>query len=275
MHPHPRPPAGALLSRRDRHDARRRALARPHGRLALRRRRSAPDLAVGATEGAEGLFHSLRRLLELPGRRRGVPGPRRGLALRHGDELARIDDDRLRAPLQPDARRSRSSTRSSRSRPACRRRSRRTSPHRRAQPGGRSGHARPHPRSSRRRPTARSSSTSARSRTTSPATAPARSACPSRDELLHQGRVRARRRSRRHRLASTAAEAARAISGLRSVAFADIAGFVLGGGPRRRLGVGRRARAADRRRRDGDRRARARTSATRATSPAAATSPTG
>ena len=25
-----------------------------------------PDLAVGATEGAEGLFHSLRRLLELP-----------------------------------------------------------------------------------------------------------------------------------------------------------------------------------------------------------------
>ena len=37
--PHAGPPAGALLPRRDRHDARRRAVARPHRRLAVRRRR--------------------------------------------------------------------------------------------------------------------------------------------------------------------------------------------------------------------------------------------
>ena len=45
-----------------------------------------PDLAVGAVEGAEGLFHSLRRLLELPDGVEVYP-PRRGLALREGDEL--------------------------------------------------------------------------------------------------------------------------------------------------------------------------------------------
>jgi glyoxylase-like metal-dependent hydrolase (beta-lactamase superfamily II)/rhodanese-related sulfurtransferase len=33
-----------------------------------------PDLAVGAMEGAEGLFHSLRRLLELPDGVEGFPG---------------------------------------------------------------------------------------------------------------------------------------------------------------------------------------------------------
>ena len=59
-----------------------------------------PDLAVGAKEGAEGLFHSLRRLLELRRRRRGLPRPRRRLALRQGDELEGVLDDRLRAPLQ-------------------------------------------------------------------------------------------------------------------------------------------------------------------------------
>ena len=59
-----------------------------------------PDLAVDAKEGAEGLFHSLRRLLELAGRRRGLPRPRRRLALRQGDELEGVVDDRLRAALQ-------------------------------------------------------------------------------------------------------------------------------------------------------------------------------
>ena len=63
-----------------------------------------PDLAVEAREGAEGLFHSLRRLVELGGRRRGLPRARRRLALRQGDELEGLDDDRLRASLQPGAR---------------------------------------------------------------------------------------------------------------------------------------------------------------------------
>ena len=58
-------------------------------------------------------------------------------------------------------------------------------------------------------------------------------------------------------LAETADEAQRAIRGLHSVAFFDIAGFVLGGGDEQhRRGHGRRARGADRRRRRGDRRAR-------------------
>ena len=42
-------------------------MARAHRRLALRRRRRpAPTSRSGAKEGAEGLFHSLQRLLELP-----------------------------------------------------------------------------------------------------------------------------------------------------------------------------------------------------------------
>ena len=59
-----------------------------------------PDLAVDAKEGAEGLFDSLRRLMELPRRRRGLPRARRRVALREGDELEGVLDDRLRAPLQ-------------------------------------------------------------------------------------------------------------------------------------------------------------------------------
>ena len=64
-----------------------------------------PDLAVEALEGAEGLFHSLHRLVELGDGVEVYPGPRRRLALRRGDELEGVDDDRLRAPLQPCARR--------------------------------------------------------------------------------------------------------------------------------------------------------------------------
>ena len=64
-----------------------------------------PDLAVDAREGAEDLFHSLRRLLELERRRGDVPGPRRRLALRQGDELEGVDDDRVRAAVQHRARR--------------------------------------------------------------------------------------------------------------------------------------------------------------------------
>ena len=60
-------------------------------------------------------------------------------------------------------------------------------------------------------------------------------------------------------LASSAAEAERAIAGLRSVAFLDIAGYVLGGGAETTSSGGlRRARRPDRGGRDGDRRPRAR-----------------
>src|SRR5216683_3199577 len=47
-----------------------------HGRLALEHGGTVgrPDLAVEAHEGAEGLFHSLRRLLDLPDSYRVFPG---------------------------------------------------------------------------------------------------------------------------------------------------------------------------------------------------------
>ena len=46
-----------------------------------------PDLAVEAAEGAEGLFHSLHRLVELGDGVEVYPGPRRRLAVRRRDEL--------------------------------------------------------------------------------------------------------------------------------------------------------------------------------------------
>ena len=60
-----------------------------------------PDLAIEARAGAEGLFHSLRRLAELPDGVEVYPGSRRRLALRRGHELEGVVDDRLRAALQP------------------------------------------------------------------------------------------------------------------------------------------------------------------------------
>ena len=63
---HARAPSGALLLPRRGRPADR--------RLALRRLRRPPDLAVESREGAEGLFHSLRRLLELPDDVRVFPG---------------------------------------------------------------------------------------------------------------------------------------------------------------------------------------------------------
>ena len=59
-----------------------------------------PDLAVGAREGAEDLYRSLQRLLELGGRRRGLPRPRRRLPVRQEHELEAVHDDRVRAPVQ-------------------------------------------------------------------------------------------------------------------------------------------------------------------------------
>ena len=81
--PHARPPAGALLPRRVRPQ---RAADEPWvvltGDSLFVGDAARPDLAVEAREGAEGLFHSLRRLRRAARRRRGLPGPRRRLALR-------------------------------------------------------------------------------------------------------------------------------------------------------------------------------------------------
>ena len=62
-----------------------------------------PDLAVGATEGAEGPLPLAPAAARAAGRCRGLPRARRRLALRQGDELEGVDHDRLRAPVQPDA----------------------------------------------------------------------------------------------------------------------------------------------------------------------------
>src|SRR5262249_36719196 len=56
--------------------------------------------------GARGRARSLPQPASAPRPRRrrgGLPGPRLRVALRHGDELQGVDDDRLRAPLQPGA----------------------------------------------------------------------------------------------------------------------------------------------------------------------------
>ena len=60
-----RAPARAHGVSRRRREPGRGAVARRHRRLALRRRRRSPDLAVDPEEGARGLFASLKRLLAL------------------------------------------------------------------------------------------------------------------------------------------------------------------------------------------------------------------
>ena len=171
-----------------------------------------PDLAVEAREGAEGLFHSLHRLVALGDGVEVYPGPRRRLALRRGDELEGVDDDRLRAALQPRAR-SRATTSSSRPRSGRSRRARRTwsgsssstaarssarsRRSRQVDDGGRRGRARRAARARvRRRPPSRR-----------------RQRPGLRLELRHEGRVRpprAARRARRRRRDEAAARGARA-----------------------------------------------------------------
>ena len=62
-----------------------------------------PDLAVGVQEGAEGLFHSLQRLLELPDGVEVFPGHVAGSLCGKGMSSKASLDDRLRATLQPRA----------------------------------------------------------------------------------------------------------------------------------------------------------------------------
>ena len=73
VHPHAGPPAGALLPRRDRHDARRRAVARAHGRLALRRRRRPARPRRRRDRGRRGPLPLAPAPARAPRRRRGVP----------------------------------------------------------------------------------------------------------------------------------------------------------------------------------------------------------
>ena len=185
-----------------------------------------PDLAVEARRGRGGPLPLAPAAARAARRRRGVPGARRRLALRQGDELAELDDDRVRAALQPDGddRRARRLRRGVGERLL----SEATEPRadRGAQPrpvsGSRSGGGRA-PRAARRLPAPRRPPAST---TTSPVTGRARSTSP------WAGRASRRRRASRSTPTSaspcsrpTTHEAARAIAGLRSVAFREIAGL--------------------------------------------------
>src|SRR5438067_1777568 len=94
-------PARALRLRGGRPLALRGALARPHRRLALRRRRREARPRRGRAGGRTGPLPQPAQALRAPGRRRSLPGTRLRIALRRGDELQGVLDDRLRAALQP------------------------------------------------------------------------------------------------------------------------------------------------------------------------------
>ena len=104
LHPHARASPGALLPRGQRPHARTRAMDRPHGRLALRRRRRAARSRGRGARGSRGSVPLAAPARRARRRRRGLPGACRRLAVREGDELEGVDDDRLRASLQPGAR---------------------------------------------------------------------------------------------------------------------------------------------------------------------------
>ena len=218
LHPHARAPAGALLPRGQRPHARRRAVDRPHRRLALRRRRRAARPRGRGARGRRGPLPLAAPARRARRRRRGLPGTRRRLAVREGDELEGVDDDRLRAALQPGAR-------------ARRHRALHRRVHRRlgAAAAEHGAHRRDEPRAVRRR-AARADASSPRRPTDAqildvrPIEAFAaghyagRAQRPRlRHALLDEGGVRARRRAPSSSSASDEDEAALAIAGLRSV----------------------------------------------------------
>ena len=191
-----------------------------------------PDLAVEAREGAEGLFHSLRRLVELgdgvevyPGH---VAGSLCGKAMSSKASTTIGFERRFNPALAHD------------DVAAVHRRVRRHLDAASAEHGADRG-AEPRPvrrraagarRSSPRRRTARRSSTCGRSRRSRPDITRARSASRSsgtrfstKAAFVLDAGAGGRRRLRRGR-----GRASRS-AGLRSVGFLDIAGYVLGGGP--------------------------------------------
>ena len=103
LHPHAGSPARALLPRGQRPNAWRRSVDRPHGRLALRRRRRTARPRGRGARGRGGPLSLAATARRAGRRRRGLPGTRRRLAVREGDELEGVHDDRLRAALQPCA----------------------------------------------------------------------------------------------------------------------------------------------------------------------------
>ena len=197
VHPYAGPPAGALLPRRGRHDAGGRAVARAHRRLALRGRHGPPRPRGRRDGGRGGPLPLAAAAPRAAGRGRGVPRARRGIALRHLDELQGIDDDRLRTALQPDAR----SVRGRRVHRGVRRRlgaeAAQPRAHRRAEPGGLPAHAR---RRARARRAARRLAAPRRPPRSGPprGTPTRRRQHPGlRHELLDEGRLRPRRRRAR------------------------------------------------------------------------------
>ena len=87
----------------DRPLARRRAVARADRRLALRRRCRPARSRGRRAGGRRGALPLAAPAARAAGRRRGLSRACRRLALRQGDELEGLLDDRLRAPLQPRA----------------------------------------------------------------------------------------------------------------------------------------------------------------------------
>ena len=219
-----------------------------------------PDLAVGATEGAEGLFHSLRRLLELsdgvevfPGH---VAGSLCGKAMSSKPSTT-IGFERRFNPMLSHRRARRVHRRVGRDRRA---EAAEPRPHRRAQPRARSSARRRSSRSSPRRPPARSSSTCARV-AASPRTGTSTGAinvpvsgssfATKAGFVLDAGRARVRARGDRRRRRE------RAIRGLHSVASSTSRATSLGGGDERTGSVTvDELEELDRRRRRGDRRPR-------------------
>ena len=230
-----------MLPRRDRPLARRRAVARAHRRLALRRRRGPARPRRRRAEGAEGLFHSLRRLLELPDGVEVFPGHVAGSLCGKADELQGVDHDRLRAPLQPRAPDRATSSSSSPTRPRSPPRSRRTDAGSSSSTAARSSARRRRDRARRAPATAALLDVRAAA-TTSPAT-------PRRPQRAGSGGSFATKAGfvldadgRIVMQASSEDEAARAIRGLRAVGFLELEGSSSEAARSDRAGRPRRAR---------------------------------
>ena len=227
VHPHAGPPARALLPRRDRHGRARtsRGSSSPATRCSSATRR-APISRSARREGAEGLFHSLRRLIELPDGVEVFPGHVAGslcgVAMSSRGSTT-IGFERRFNPMASiaGARRVRRRVRRRLGAEAAEPRA-----DRRAQPRAVPRRAARRRRACRSPRRTRSCSTCARSPTTSPATARGRSTSPSPARASRRRPASCSMRPRRSRCSPPTRPRPRGRSrGLRSVAFLDIAGL--------------------------------------------------
>ena len=229
--PHARAPAGALLPGRDRPLPRAIPGSCSPGTRSSSATRPDPDLAVDAREGAEGLFRSLQRLLELEDGVEVYPGHVAGSLC--GKAMSSKASTTIGFERRFN-RRSRRATSRLRRRVVVRLRApaREHGADRRAEPRARSS-AR-----SRRRPSSPCRRRRRKSWTCDPSSIrrrPPRGSAqrPGRRlALLDEGGIRPRR-GRRWSSPRREEEAHRALRGLRSVAILDVPGYVLGGGRRR------------------------------------------